>query len=248
MHRFFLSDADEILLQGEFSGSINIKDRDNLRHIAATRIKIGESAEFMNEDSIYTSVCRDFQRNKYCEFSIADSRKCIKPQPVLDLFQMNPRGKKLDLIVQKSVELGASSITIFQSEFSNRNRLPKIDRLNKIALEAVLQSKREQIVPVLIGGDFADMTAKFPEYDCVFFFYEHGGERLLDITRRLQISQNSKIAVVIGSEGGFSQSETEIAKRSGAVITSLGNRVLRAETAPLAAISILMHLLESGDI
>ena len=93
--------------------------------------------------------------------------------------------------------------------------------------------------------NFAAVCADWAQYDLVLFFYECGGESLHTLLKQLPEKDNGawlKIAVVTGSEGGFAAEEAQAAAQAGAKTVGLGPRILRCETAPLAALSAIMTL------
>lgn len=165
-----------------------------------------------------------------------------EPDVQVTLYQAFPKADKFETILQKSVELGAVRIVPVLTARcvarpDEKSFRKKLERLEKISLEAAKQSGRG-IIPE-IGGilSFKDALAEMSGADTALMAYEKGGERLdtLDFTGK------KNIAVLVGSEGGFEPSEAEAAKSSGVLPVWLGNRILRCETAPLALLSILMH-------
>lgn len=166
-----------------------------------------------------------------------------EPDISLTLFQAMPKSDKLDFIVQKAVELGAAEICpVLTSRCVSRPDkkafAKKLDRLNKIALEAAKQSGRN-IVPKVSGIiSFAECIERLQGMEYPLICYEKGGKNLSQVG----LKSNSDVGVLIGSEGGFSSEEAEQAFSSGIIPIGLGNRILRCETAPISAISIIMNL------
>ena len=119
----------------------------------------------------------------------------------------------------------------------------KVERWQKIALSAAQQSMRGTVPQVSSAVSFEEAVRNAAENSRGIIFYEGGGESL-----RKLISEDKKenISIFIGSEGGFELSEVEFAKEQGVVSATLGKRILRAETAPLAALSVIMCL--SGNM
>ena len=111
---------------------------------------------------------------------------------------------------------------------------------NRIAAEAAKQAGRAMLPRVALPlNDFATVCKAFADFDVVLFFYEGGGAPLREV---LHPGQYKRVAIVTGSEGGFSVEEAEAAKAAGAVTVGLGPRILRCETAPLAALTSVMLL------
>ena len=114
------------------------------------------------------------------------------------------------------------------------------NELDRIAAEAAKQAGRAMLPHVALPlNDFAAVCKAFADFDVVLFFYEGGGAPLREA---LHPGQYKRVAIVTGSEGGFSVEEAEAAKAAGAVTVGLGPRILRCETAPLAALTSVMLL------
>ena len=162
------------------------------------------------------------------------------------LFQALPKGDKMELVIQKAVELGVNSITPVMtrrcvSRPDAKSMKKKLERYNRIALEAAKQSGRgiiPQVNPLL---ELDQALRQMQQSGCPILFYENATAP----ARQLLQSATGKIAILIGAEGGFDEDEVERAKVAGCSILSLGKRILRCETAPLAALSIIMY--ETGN-
>lgn len=167
------------------------------------------------------------------------------------LYQALPKGDKLDLIIQKSVECGAYDITPFEStncvvKIKGDAEAKKIDRRNKIALEAAKQCGRGIIPKVNPSITFNDMLITASQSDAVLFCYE--GNETLPMAYALKEIRNKKtikdISIIIGSEGGFSASEVAKAEELGFVKIGLGKRILRAETAAIMSLACIVYEFE----
>lgn len=168
-----------------------------------------------------------------------------------------PKGDKLDYIVQKGTELGATFFIPFQASYSivkwdKKKNEKKGNRLKKIAQEAAEQSHRTfipEISPVLSFKELLDLTAS---YDACIVAYEESAKEgeVLNFAKTLNnLKPNDKLLVVFGPEGGLSQKEVNSLVESGMTACSLGPRILRTETAPLyvlAAISYHFELNQKG--
>lgn len=164
------------------------------------------------------------------------------------LYQCILKGDKMDFVIQKAVELGVTEIVpVVSSRCVSRpdekSIRKKVERWQKIALSAAQQSMRGTVPQVSPAVSFEEAVRNAAENSRGIIFYEGGGESL-----RKLISEDKKenISIFIGSEGGFELSEVEFAKEQGVVSATLGKRILRAETAPLAALSVIMCL--SGNM
>lgn len=173
---------------------------------------------------------------------ILESSLCAaEPSIELTLYQAVPKLDKLETIIQKSVELGASRIVpVLTRRCISRPKdfAKKLERLNKIALEAAKQSGRGIIPEVMPIIDFKTAVSQMSETECPIMLYEEGGVRFSE----LKTEGKKSFSLLIGSEGGFDPEEAEYAEKAGINTVWLGERILRCETAPLTAISILMFI------
>jgi len=165
------------------------------------------------------------------------------------LVQAVPKGPKLDFIIQKTTELGINAITPVISERSvvrieKERAEEKLRRWKKIAIEAAQQSNRLDVPDIAPPVPFHDYMASFKKGDLNLLLYE--GEKRTGIKEVLTAVQEAKseiktIILLIGPEGGFSHEEVEMAVEAGFTPVSLGDLILRTETAPIAALSILRY-------
>ena len=163
------------------------------------------------------------------------------PHHNVTLFQGALKLDKFEFLIQKMSELGLKEIVPFESAFSiAKVKSEKWERYQKIASEASKQCQRADVLSVGAPLSFKNMLTKLKEYDIVLFAYEKETKNTL---QNLNLSEYQNIAFVIGSEGGFSQSESEALSEAGVTTITLGKRILRAETASIAMASIIMHLL-----
>ena len=245
MPRFFVT-SDQIE-----NGTVTVRG-DDAHHISrALRMAAGERI----------TVC-DMSRREYCCELAEFLPDCVKariveetpsetePPKHITLYQALPKGDKFDSIIQKAVECGVSRIVPFESERCIVRAKPeaekrKTERRQRIALEAAKQCGRG-IIPCVEGTlSFAQMLKDAQTCECVLFCYE--GDGTVPLGRLLsKMTENvGRIALVIGSEGGFSHSEAQAAQDAGFLMTGLGARILRTETASgfaLACISCVTEL------
>ena len=154
-----------------------------------------------------------------------------------------PKGERSDFLVQKCTEAGASEIVFFSCTrcvAKAVNMEKKLERWQRIAEEAAKQSGRGIIPQVSWAGDFADMINIANKKDLGLFMYETGEREalseVLDGNRDIKTA-----AIVTGPEGGFQPFEAELAKIVGLHICSMGERILRCETAPVVALTAAMY-------
>ena len=145
------------------------------------------------------------------------------------------------LIIQKMTELGLKKVVFFESDYTNvKLDNNKNNRLEKIVIESCKQCGRADLLKIE-QSKFDGVLMQLQEYDIVLFAYEN--ERKKNLNEILNICNNKKIALIVGSEGGFSQAEVNKLEQVGANVITLGKTILRAETAAIAlASSVLCKL------
>lgn len=167
------------------------------------------------------------------------------------LYQGMPKSTKMDLIVQKCTELGISGVTpiitervVVKSEISE---FRKVDRWNRIALEACKQSKRSLIPTINTPIEYEELLSTLKNFDLVIVPYENQeGQGIRYVANEVRNREIKSVAIIIGPEGGFEEREIQEFKQLGAFVVTLGPRILRTETAGLVALSLLMY--ELGDL
>ncbi len=210
----------------------------------------------------HVTLC-DMQSNEYdCELvgfypDRVEARICssqkgkTEPPYRVHLFQALTKGDKFETVIQKSVECGVYDITPFESERCivrlKGESTSKTERWQRIAQEAAKQCGRGILPTVQSGEKLSVILPRAKEFDLALFCYE--GEEETGLKSVLQSATLPKdrlpeIAVMIGSEGGFSQNEAKMAKEQGWIPVGLGKRILRTETASTVALSCLIYELE----
>ena len=168
------------------------------------------------------------------------------------LFQGLPKGDKMELIIQKAVELGATEIVPVEMKrcvvkLDRKKAEKKAERWQTIALGAAKQSKRMQIPTVHMPVTFQQALEMMAESDVRLMPYENAEG--MEGTRRIleSIEPGESIAVLIGPEGGIDEAEVEMAMKAKVEPITLGKRILRTETAGMTVLSILVYLLEGRE-
>jgi len=170
------------------------------------------------------------------------------------LFQGLPKAQKMDLIVQKGTELGITEfipIITQRVDVKLKGEFKKLDRLNRIALEAAKQSKRSLIPIVSPPIEFEEVLVKLKTMDIFLVPYENAENLgikgvVSEIKKNGTINKVKKIGIMVGPEGGFEEEEINKLKDKGAYIVTLGSRILRTETAGFVATSLIQY--ELGDL
>ena len=149
------------------------------------------------------------------------------------------KGDKTELVVQKACELGVGKIGVFSSEYCaaylNEN---KLERLKKVAREAAKQCMRSRAPEIEYFDNFKSALESAQNYKNKLFACEFAESSEADLK-----TLSGATAIVVGSEGGFSEKEFKLSKQLGYSTVYLGKRILRAETAAIALISIAAHSL-----
>jgi 16S rRNA (uracil1498-N3)-methyltransferase len=176
---------------------------------------------------------------------LVNKERCAaEPDVEVTLFQAVPKLDKLEYIIKKTVELGVSRIVPVLSRRcisrpDEKDFSKKLVRLNKIACEAAKQSGRgiiPEVMPLVLYRDAVEMMKNLDR--SIILYEEEGGKRFGDV----DLKDVKTVGIMIGSEGGFDKEEAELAVQTGIERVWLGKRILRCETAPITAMSILMFL------
>lgn len=246
MPRFFVDKEEIITNLGETKITIRGEDA---HHISRSlRMAAGEKIEICDKcGTVYRCVLSSFTDKEVV--ALAESSYLVDTEPnyKLTLYQALPKSDKLETIIQKSTECGVYKIVPFRSEFSvvkldSRDGEKKRERWQKIAEGAAKQSGRGIIPEVLAPLDFKIAIEKATQNDLVIFCNER--ERENTLKEVLKSTEAKSIAVIIGSEGGFSEKEAEYILSKGAKSITLGKRILRCETAPTFVLGIISYELE----
>lgn len=214
------------------------------RHIGySLRMKIGEEVTFCHSGTDYNCVIESITESEVlCRVVEAVPSKS-EPSVQITLYQAYPKQDKLELIIQKTTELGVTRIVPFISSRciarpDEKSYRKKQERMQKIAEEAAKQSGRGIIPEIAPLMTMKQALEDMKNSELKLFCYENGGEKLSSIS----VAEAKSIAVMIGSEGGFERAEAEAAEELGATQIWLGERILRCETCPIAITAILMNL------
>lgn len=224
---------------------------DDAFHIArALRMAVGDSLTVCDmHGSEYSCVVTKI-RDDECTCDIISVSEGKTESPVfISLYMAYPKGDKLEVVTQKAVELGASEIIPFESSRCVKKPKPEKAekenlRLTRIAEEAAKQCGRSRLVKIQPSLSFSEMLTSAKSADAVLFCYEGDGARSLKDVLSSFDNNIKSIAVIVGSEGGFSLSEAAAARDAGAYIVNLGPRILRCETAPSYVLSSISYRFE----
>lgn len=237
-------------IDGQIEGDRHLVTGEDARHIEKSlRMRVGEELTLVDSQKVQ-NLCRisDFCASGV-EVEVVSRKPCENEADVqITLYQSLTKGDKMDLIVQKAVELGVHRIVpVVTSRCVSRpdekSLHKKIERWQKIALGAAQQSCRGIVPEVADALSFCKALEEAAQLDTSIIFYEGGGESLKSFTDK----GFTTMGIFVGCEGGFDIAEVEKAKETGISPATLGKRILRAETAPLAALSAIMCLTGNFD-
>ena len=242
MHRFFvgysLADAKEVVIEG-----------DDAVHISRVlRLSKGEKIEVCDISGLISLCSVDALSPSVVTASVLSQEKGKAESNVkVSIFQGVPKGDKLETVVQKCTELGAVKIVPFDAErcvAKIKDASKKRERMQRIAYEASKQSGRDIIPEVLEVVKFKDALDLAKDADlCIIAYEDEKKNSIKDVLKKNKDALS--VSIFIGPEGGFTPEEIEYAVSNGFESVLMGPRILRTETAPLAALSAVMY--ELGD-
>lgn len=239
MFNFF---ADDSARQGDYfyiSGS----DYNHIKNVL--RMKTGE--EFLVSCGGVSSLCRldGFEGDSAVAEIIEENYQSTDLPIKIYLFQGLPKSDKMELIIQKAVELGVHAIIPTEMsrcvvKLDDKKKKSKTQRWQTIAESAAKQSKRSAVPTIYDTMSYKEALNMAKDLDILMVPYEC--ENGMKETKKVlsQIKEGSSVGIIIGPEGGFEESEVEKATAIGGESISLGKRILRTETAAITAVGMVM--------
>lgn len=205
------------------------------------RLKVGDEIILVCGDNYdYLARIIDISKGKTIVEVFGQELNKANPRSDVTVFQALVKSDNMSLIVQKLTELGVKTFVPFESEFiTSKDKFNKCQKLQEVSNQSIKQCKRSIPMRVEHTKSFKEMIEDLHNYDLVIFANECDKSEEL---KSLKI-ENKKIALIIGSEGGFSQQEIEMLINNGAKSISMGNRILRAETASISLTAVVMYLI-----
>ena len=250
MHKFFTEPYNINETEGKILG-------DDVKHIyKVLRLSEGEEVVLNNCEGLeYLGEIKTITKSEVVVSIIKKLDINNESKVKVHLFQGLPKGQKMDLIVQKGTELGIfefiPTITA-RVDVKLKGEFKKLDRLNRIALEASKQSKRSIVPQVKEVIEFKEALNQLKEMDLTIIPYENaedfGIKSLVNYLNNKNIDLDNiyNVGILIGPEGGFEEEEIHELKEQGGYIVTLGNRILRTETAGFTATALIQY--ELGDL
>lgn len=235
MPRFFLRHSP--------GQTVTITGADALHMGRSLRMAVGDPLTLCGPDGTeYQCIIDNMDAGSVTASVLSSAPSRAEPSVGLRLYQALPKGDKMELIIQKAVELGAEEITpvltrrcVSRPDKSSMEK--KLLRYQKISEEAAKQSGRGRIPRVSPLLSFEEAVKELSALPLSLLFYEKGGEPLSGLLSR----PASCIGLMVGAEGGFDPEEVRLAAGAGLRTATLGPRILRCETAPLCALSVILY-------
>ena len=233
-------------------GIFQIKDKDTAKHMfSVMRLQADDQTVLVFDDGI-KRLARVVDSQSQ-SFEIIEELADNVELPVSVTIAMGfPKGDKLEFVAQKATELGMAALWAFPADWSvvkwdGKKLGKKAEKLEKIAQGAAEQSKRNRIPAVRLFEKKADFLAQLTGFDQIILAYEEAakaGEQANLVKALSGLETGQSVLVIVGPEGGVSPEEVAAFEGAGAVKTGLGPRILRAETAPLYALSAISYATE----
>lgn len=227
--RFFVDNLNypaqtEVVLGGE-----------EFAHASVQRVEEGTEIILLDGSGTeYSAIVAKVEKRSLTAHIVGAYEGGREPKTQIYLLCGALKGDKTELVVQKATELGAGKVGIFSSEYCaaymNEN---KLERLKKVAREAAKQCMRSRAPEIYYFDNFSSALNSAEGYSNKLFACEFATSSQADLS-----ALNGSTALVVGSEGGFSEEEAESAKSLGFSKITLGKRILRAETAAIALLSV----------
>ena len=246
-----------------FVKSNQIKDNkviitgEDVNHIKnVLRLNVDDNIQVCNLDTYENYTCGIIKLNtSNIECNIFNKINSEAESNIyINIFQGIPKSNKMELIIQKCVELGAAEITPVEmkrcvAKIEEKNKCKKILRWQKISEVAAKQSGRDKVPKINDVINIKNICNLISEYDIVLVAYENEEENTLkNELKKLKYKNNNiiKIGIIIGPEGGIDKKEINLLKEAGVKVVTLGKRILRTETVAFVLTSIIMY--ELGDL
>ncbi len=242
-------------------GIIVIENQDNYHIKKVLRKKVDDEIIVCDNENRIDYICKiiSFEEEKtICKIIKENECKENNSNIQISIFQGLPKSDKMELVIQKSVELGMYDITPVIMErcivkLTEKDKVKKIERWKKISEVAAKQSGRNIIPNVNNCIMFNNINSTIAQYDMFIVAYENEKENTLkkqivelkEILNKSKQKEDIKIAILIGPEGGITEDEIDYIRKNGGKVITLGNRILRTETVALNMISILMYEFEN---
>ncbi|HGH8248943.1 TPA: 16S rRNA (uracil(1498)-N(3))-methyltransferase [Streptococcus pyogenes] len=242
----------QYFIKGKAEKKVTITDKDTIKHMFQV-MRLADEAEVVLVFDDGIKYLAKVTNSMAHELEIIEALPDQVELPVkVTIASGFPKGDKLDTIAQKVTELGASALWGYPADWSvvkwdGKKLAKKEDKLAKIVLGAAEQSKRNRVPEVHLFEQKAEFLKSLSSFDHIFIAYEEPAKagQLATLAREVkEVKPGAKILFIFGPEGGISPAEITQFEAAGAIKVGLGPRIMRAETAPLYALSALSYALE----
>ena len=237
MARFFMAGTN-------FKGGMAIIRGRDAEHVRVLRLRPGEEVIICDAQGTDYRCRLVSSSEEQAEAEVIEVVSCpAEPSVAVTVLCGLSKGERAEYTIQKCVEAGAHEIAFFNCERCiARPDTPekKLERWQRIAEEAAKQSGRGIIPQVSWAGEFADALNIAYQKELKIFLYETGEREALDAVLEANKSVRT-VALITGPEGGFAPFEADLARIVGLHICSMGERILRCETAPVVAVTAVMY-------
>lgn len=242
-----------VIVEGARIGDTYILTGENFQNLALWKPRVGEAVTVRSENKRFFRARVARLGSDTAEvFVFEEFNAQLESHLKIMLLQALPQKERMELIIQKTTELGVSSIVPLKSERSisleQRDAgQKKSHKWSEIALKAAKQSRRATIPEILPCCGFNEAIRMVSGSDFKILLWENEKTALLkESIRRLKYSEACSVAIVVGPEGGFEDEEVEEAQKAGFLSVSLGQRILRTETAAIVMVGLIQY--ELGDM
>lgn len=248
MQRFFVQ-RHQVNLENKTIQIIG-EDVNHIKNVL--RCKVGEQVEICVKEDSRAYLCEISKMKETVETVIIQELKNNKESDLyINVIQGLPKSDKMELIIQKCTELGVKEFTPLALKrcvvkIDSKDEEKKIARWQKQAEVAAKQSGRDMIPKINHIHNINTILDLIKNYDLILLAYENENNNTLKNELQKLPNDCKKIAIIIGPEGGFEESEVKTLNDNGAKVITLGNRILRTETVAIVITSILMY--EFGDL
>lgn len=206
------------------------------------RLNCGDQVKVVCGDD-FNYFCTIMQINKNSTILKVDSKELNKANPKVNLtcYMALIKNDNLSLVVQKLTELGCSTFVPFESRYTvNKDKGTKIEKLNLITQQSLKQCGRSKPMVIKPTKKLTDLVNDLKQHDLIIFANEtEKSENLNDVLMQNMNAKN--IAIIVGCEGGFEQTEIDLLINNNAKSVTLGSRILRAETASIMLTAIILN-------
>lgn len=219
-------------------GKVSITEEE-ARHMHVFRLKQGDKVELFDDLGTIGLGTIETIEKESIEIKITEIQKVRKTGVFKAIATAVPKGKRFDLLIQKATELGADKIILLTTKRTIvKPRETKIERLKKIAVEAAKQSKQNKIPEITEPVTVDKLIEITAEYELKIIAQPNADKTIKEV---MQSTKPQKIICLIGPEGGFTNEEIALAEKNNFIPASLGQEILRTETAGIAVLAMMNY-------